>query len=141
MNLLHPNWMDGVQDWPEEAKQRIHTLEEKNQVLLKENQQLKELLFNFEKRLNALEQENSELKQKITKLENKLRTYENPHISPSQQRFKKRTSKNIMENEVHQKDIVVLPAEHQNQTRSSQLPRTRVPVVDNTLMMQSQWKQ
>jgi len=124
MNPLHSNCMDEMQDWPEEAKQRIHTLEEKNKILLKENQQLKELLSTFEKRLNALEQENSELKQKITKLENKLRKYENPHTPPSQQRFKKRTSKK------HQGKRGA-PKGHRGATRRTPKPDEIIPVTTN----------
>jgi transposase len=52
--------MDGMQKWPEEA---IHIIKK-------------------------LQQENQELKEKITKLENKLHTYENPHVPPSQRRFR-----------------------------------------------------
>jgi len=114
-----------MQDWPEEAKQRIHTLEERNQVLRKENQHLKKILSDFEKRLNSLEQENSELKQKITKLENKLRTYENPHTPPSQQRFKKRTSKDR-----HGKRGA--PKGHRGATRRTPKPDEIIPVTTNT---------
>lgn len=117
--------MDEMQDWPIEAKQRIHTLEEKNQVLIKENQHLKKTLSDFEKRLNALEQENSELKVKITKLENKLRMYENPHTPPSQQRFKKRTAKK------HQGKRGA-PKGHRGATRRTPKPDEIIPVTTDT---------
>lgn len=117
MNSLRSNWMDKMQDWPEEAKQYIHKLED--------------MLSDFEKRLTNLEQENQalkaenqELKQKITKLENKLRQYENPHTPSSQSRFKK-----IKPKKQHVKRGA--PKGHRGATRQTPKPDEIIPVTTN----------
>ena len=65
MNPLHPNYMDGMQQWPAEAIQLIM----------------------------ELKQEIEGLKKRISELENKLRQYENPHTPSSMQRFKNNINK------------------------------------------------
>ena len=102
MNTLHPNQMDGMQDWPEEVIQYIKKLESK---------------------IQNLETEIKDLKEKNKKLEDKLRVYENPHIPPSKQRFRKRGKH---ENNPSRKRGA--PKGHKGASRKTPAPDEIIPV-------------